>query len=72
MKPKNDRHRQCKALRMLHDLTMQEVADLVGVGFGTVYRYERGEIKELGPASSKLDEFYKTLYALEVSANELV
>ena len=61
--------RQCKAIRALHGLTEKDVSDLVGVAQGLVYKYEREMYKDMGPKMTKLDDFYKTLYALEVSAN---
>ena len=61
--------RKCKAIRALHGLTEKDISELLGVGQATVYRYEREMIKDT-PAASKLNNFYKTLYALEVSANE--
>lgn len=60
--------RKCKAIRALHGLTEKDISELAGVGQATVYRYEREMIKDT-PAASKLNDFYKTLYVLEVSAN---
>lgn len=46
--------KQAKALRRKAKMTVQRVADLLGVNVTTVYRWERGAIPIPGPARQTL------------------